>query len=112
MALKVLRADVSSERLDELPELGVPLRFSGYVQARGPVACSKIQVPEDYFMEKGPNGSHLCLVYQLAGPSIPSISGAMTSGRLQKDLAKKVAKQLICAVAFWHAVGFVRGGSW
>jgi serine/threonine-protein kinase SRPK3 len=112
VALKVLRADVSSERFNELPELVVPLRLSEYIQARGPVACSKIQVPEDYFMEKGPNGSHLCLVYQLAGPSILSISGAMTGGRLRKDLAKKVAKQLVCAVALLHAVGFVHGGSW
>ena len=112
MALKVLRADVSSESVYELPELVISLKVSEYIQTKGPVACSKIQVPEDYFMEKGPNGLHLCLVYQLAGPSILSMSGAMTSGRLRKDLAKKVAKQLVCAVALLHTVGFVHGGSW
>jgi len=112
VSLKVLRADMSSEPVDELPELVVPLKLSEYIHTKGPIACSKIQVPEDYFIEKGPNGSHLCLVYQLAGPTILSISGAMTSGRLRKDLAKKVAKQLVCAVAFLHTVGFVHGGSW
>jgi len=113
VALKVLRADavVSPEHVDELPELVVPLKVSEYVQTKSPVACSKIQVPEDYFMEKGPNGSHLCLVYQLAGPSVLLMSGAMTSGRLRKDLAKKVAKQLVCAVELLHTNGFVHGGS-
>jgi len=62
-------------------------------------------------MEKGPNGSHLCLVYQFAGPSVLSMSGAMASGRLRKDLAKKVAKQLVRAVALLHTIGFVHGGS-
>ena len=34
------------------------------------VLGAKIQIPQDYFMEDGPNGSHLCSVYQPAGPRI------------------------------------------
>ncbi|RDB29753.1 Serine/threonine-protein kinase SRPK [Hypsizygus marmoreus] len=113
VTLKVMRAEVSSKPVDEIPELAVPLKLSEYIQANGPVARSNIQTPEDHFTESGPNGSHLCLVYQLAGPSILSMSDSpgrvAGSRRLRKDLARNVAKQVARAVNLMHTAGFVHG---
>jgi len=90
--IKVMRAEVSSNNWFQnwvLLCLFHPLSL---------VQSSDIQTPQDYFVEVGPNGSHLCLVYRLAGPSTLSMSfspGSVAgSRRLQKELAKlKVAKQ-------------------
>ena len=111
VTIKVMRASLSSNNLiEEVPELGVPLSISSLVPG------AKVQTPKDYFVEVGPNGSHLCLVYPLAGPSILAMSfspGRVAgSRRLRKDLAKKVAKQLACTVGVMHNSGFVHGGSW
>ena len=111
MTIKVMRAEVSFiNSIDEAPELSVPLSISSLVPG------ANIQTLQDYFVVVGPNGSHFCLVYQLAGPSILSMSfspGRVAgSRRLRKDLAKKVAKQLACAVELMHNCGFVHGGSW
>jgi serine/threonine protein kinase len=67
VTLKIMRAKVSSKPVDEIPELAVSLKLSEYIQAKGLVPRSNIQTPGDCFKENGPNGLHLCLVYQLAG---------------------------------------------
>ena len=67
MAIKVMRSD-SSSSIKENPELNIPR----YLSSLDPGV--RIQIPQDHFFEHGVNGSHLCLVYQLAGPSILSMS--------------------------------------
>ncbi|KAF5383682.1 hypothetical protein D9615_003640 [Tricholomella constricta] len=113
VTLKVMRAEDSSKPVGDIPDLAVPLKLSEYLHAKGPVARSNIQTPEDYFTENGPNGSHLCLVYELAGPSILSMADCpgrvIGSRRLRKDLARKVIKQLVCAVELMHTGSFVHG---
>jgi serine/threonine-protein kinase SRPK3 len=111
VTIKVMRAELlSNNSIEDVPELSVPRSVSSLAPG------ANIQTPQDYFMEVGPNGSHLCLVYQLAGPSILSMSFSpgrvVGSRRLRKDLAKKVAKQLACTVGLIHDSGFVHGGSW
>ena len=107
VAIKVMRSD-SSSSIKENPEWSIPR----YLSSLDPGA--RIQIPQDYFIEHGPNGSHLCLVYQLAGPSILSMSFCAGryegSRRLKKDLAMKVAKQLVCTVELIHNSGFAHGG--
>ncbi|RDB17971.1 Protein kinase dsk1 [Hypsizygus marmoreus] len=91
VALRVMHAEVSSKPAEEIEIWAF--------------------IPADHFTENGPNGSHLCLVYGLAGPSIlstPSSPGRVsTSRRLRKDLARNVAKQLACAFKLMHTAGFV-----
>ena len=112
--LKIMRAIVSSKPVDEVPELAVPWKLLECIQALGPVARSNIQTVKEYFTENGPNGSHLCLVSELAGPSILSMSNSpgrvIGSRRLRSDLARKVAKQVVDAVELMHTAGFVHGG--
>ena len=109
MAIKVMRSD-SSTSIKEIPDLSIP-QFLSSLDPR-----ARIQIPQDHFFEHGVIGSHLCLVYQLAGPSILSMSFCAGryegSRRLKKDLAMKVAKQLACTVELMHNSGFVHGGLW
>ncbi|KAI9643959.1 hypothetical protein NHQ30_007310 [Ciborinia camelliae] len=69
----------------------------------------------DTFMIEGPNGRHVCLVPQVAGPSIVSLNyspGAVArSRRLKEQLALKVAKQAVQALEFGHFQGFCHGAT-
>ena len=100
----------STIKAGENPELSIRQSLLSLVPG------ARIQIHQDYFMEYGPNGSYLCLVYQLAGPSILSMSffpGKFEgSRRLRKYLAKKVDKQLACTVELMHNCGFVHGDLW
>lgn len=69
----------------------------------------------DQFRIHGPNGSHVCLVSQVAGPSVVdlSCSPGQVGGcrRLRGDVARSFARQTAQAVGFLHAAGFIHGGS-
>ena len=115
VALKVISAIESSRRKDEVAELAVPFKLDAFISVTHNTARDNIQVIKDYFSEEGPNGTHLCIVYQFAGPSLRSTSSApwrmAGSRRLRGDLARKVAKQTASAVELMHSAGVVHGGS-
>uniref|UniRef100_A0A0W0G6R6 non-specific serine/threonine protein kinase n=1 Tax=Moniliophthora roreri TaxID=221103 RepID=A0A0W0G6R6_MONRR len=110
VTLKVMRADLSSRTVpvDKAPELAVP-KFIAAASHSTPA----IQIVEDHFTETGPNGTHLCIVSQLAGPSISTMSecpGRVSgSRRLRGSLARKAAKAVAEVVALMHSAGFVHG---
>ena len=68
----------------------------------------------DDFTVKGPNGSHLCLVSRVAGPSIADLSfcPGQVAGcrRLRGDVGRLFARQTAQAVGVLHGVGVVHGG--
>ncbi|KAF7800097.1 hypothetical protein EIP86_011341 [Pleurotus ostreatoroseus] len=105
VTLKVVRADASDIRN---PALTIP----GILQAANP-SCSGIQTVDHHFFVKGPNGSHLVLASQFAGPSILAMSDCpgrvFGSKRLRADLARKVAKQVATALHYMHSAGVVHG---
>ncbi|KAK9368504.1 kinase-like domain-containing protein [Lipomyces kononenkoae] len=76
-------------------------------------ACTYIISLLDHFEIEGPNGRHVCLVSEFAGPSIsalhfnPNKPGEIR--RLRGDLARKYSKQLILATGYMHSVGIVHG---
>lgn len=109
VTLKAMRADASSSPPSEIPTLAIP----EMLQAALPPSVG-IQTVEDHFLVKGPNGSHLFIVFPLAGPSIVAMSDCpgRTSGsrRLRADLARKVAKQITTAIYHIHRAGVVHGG--
>jgi serine/threonine-protein kinase SRPK3 len=113
VALKVISAFES--RKDEVAELAIPFKFDAFISATQNTARDSIQVIKDHFIEEGLNGAHLCIVYQLAGPSLHSMTSApwRTAGsrRLRGNLARKVAKQTASAVELIHSAGVVHGGS-
>jgi len=115
MALRVLSAELSSEpKKSEIAELALPILLAAFLRVSDTPVCHHVQVVEDHFMEEGPNGIHLCLVYPFAGLSVRSMSDSRGrvpgSRRLLADLAKKVAKQTATAVDLFHSAGLVHGG--
>ncbi|KAG8158661.1 hypothetical protein KVR01_011783 [Diaporthe batatas] len=62
----------------------------------------------DHFEEKGPNGTHDCLVLELLGPNVPDlIDSSYSDERLPARLAKIVARQALSGVDFLatHQIG-------
>ena len=114
VTLKAMRADVSSRKLpSEIPELAISQKLRASFP---PSESVDLQTVDHHFFVQGPNGSHLFLIFPLAGPSIYAISDSpgRTAGsrRLRADLARKVAKQTAVAVHRMHCIGVVHGGKW
>jgi 3-hydroxy-3-methylglutaryl CoA synthase len=84
-----------------------------HLLSRGPAAHSgkgKISQIFDTFTFEGPNGVHQCLVLELLGASMASISVNYAANRLPGNVAWKVARQVAPAIFYMHEVGIVYGG--
>lgn len=85
VALKIILASESSKPTAEIADFFIPEDVDNTCLPGG----ENILTASDYFLHDGPNGTHLCLIYRLAGPKI--ISGAFheaSSRRLPGDLAR------------------------
>ncbi|KAF9473678.1 kinase-like protein [Pholiota conissans] len=116
ISLKVMRADMSSKPFDKIPEIDVSGKLSDYIRRTSAPARANIQVLDDHFTVSGPNGTHLCLVTPLAGPSIVSVlHGRICYGRIEgsvrfrKDIARKTSNQIARRLALMHSAGVVHG---
>lgn len=112
VALKFIRA-AQSENCAELEVLRK--LESGPAEYPGKKHVASL---ETSFKFDGPNGQHLCLDSEVAGPSITDIRSNMPTSycRLRADIARKVAKQTAEALDFiysgnlsWRYVGRQRG---
>ncbi|EAW11064.1 putative protein kinase [Aspergillus clavatus NRRL 1] len=95
-ALKILMADYSKDdcaelRVNKLQNLGLE---------------SHISLPLDQFQISGPNGSHLCFVYPVAGPRVSCIAQDFEDP--DKTL-RKVAHQAVAVMATLHEHGICHG---
>jgi serine/threonine-protein kinase SRPK3 len=69
-----------------------------------------VRLLED-FSHVGPNGTHTCLVFELLGPSVSTVTEELfADGRLPGVLARRVCKELLLAVDFLHEQGIGHGG--
>jgi serine/threonine-protein kinase SRPK3 len=70
-----------------------------------------VQLLDDFRIE-GPNGSHLCLVLELLGPTINiTVDDYHQVGeRLDAESIVKISTQLLEALTFLHEKGFAHGG--
>ncbi|KAM0800808.1 protein kinase [Usnea florida] len=107
VSLKVLTADA--------PEPQKELRLLGHLDKHvqdDPRRGSIVAICDD-FMIDGPNGTHLCFVSRLGGPSLSTLlnSPGEIAGtrRLRAPLARKISRQLARAVSMMHDVGIVHG---
>lgn len=70
----------------------------------------------EYFKIEGPNGTHICLVSQVAGPTIAQLSDCpgqvAGSRRLRADIARKASWQATKALSYLHSRGVVHGGKY
>ena len=65
---------------------------------------------KDHFYVDGPNGRHLCLVMDVAGPSVFCVQEHCEVCRLTTKLVRKVSKQVMLAVDYLHQCGIAHGG--
>ena len=102
VAIKVLSAEVSSE--------GPELKILNYLKQSSTDHPGRryIAFLLDHFELQGPNGTHLCLVSEVLGPSIACLIGKDL--QLRGSVARKVARQLAEAVTFLHSQGVCHGG--
>lgn len=110
VSLKVQRANESPESADESPEVMIPRKLATLKPDLG----SQLALPEHAFLEQGPNGTHLCVVSELAGSNLSAITesiGRMSgTRRLRGDIARKLVSQVVHFVYEMHSAGFVHGG--
>ena len=72
VTLKAMRADVpSSKVLSEIPELAISQKLGASLP---PSESVDFQTVNHHFLVQGSNGSHLFLIFPLAGPSILAMS--------------------------------------
>jgi len=64
----------------------------------------------DSFHIEGPNGRHLCIVLDLLGPKVSSVTDGCEYCRLDAPLAHSISRQLLLAVDYLHSVGVAHGG--
>jgi serine/threonine protein kinase len=101
VALKIVVADAS-----ESVEAKSLLSNSAASQLASGTA---VVVEHRQFKFDGPNGSHLCLVLPVLGPSASQLSDRFMS-RIKPDLARRAGYQATMALAGLHAHGLCHGG--
>ncbi|KAF5319685.1 hypothetical protein D9619_008887 [Psilocybe cf. subviscida] len=115
VTLKAMCADESQQDPSQIPDWAIPRRLQGLYPR-----TDYFRTPSRYFYESSPNGSHLVLVYPLAGPNIASLYALPTnhywqppkpagSRRFRIDLARKVAKETAMGLYQMHSAGIVHG---
>ena len=102
VALKILCAEASDDVCD--------LRILDYLQSKASSHPGRKHIGflDDSFRIQGPNGSHLCLVSGVLGPSLSELIGSQK--QLRGGVARRVAKQFTQAVAYLHSEGVCHGG--
>ena len=73
---------------------------------------------QDYFKQRGPNGEHGCLVFEVMGPSTASMVEALPTALASKTgrkeryplwMAKSILRQSLLSVDFLHQSGITHG---
>lgn len=105
VALKIITAEASCD----CPELKI-LQYLEKSTCEQP-GRAYIASILDYFQIEGPNGTHICLVSKVDGPSIDQVcSHRGRSRRLRGDVARRLAGQAVQALAYLHSNDIVHGG--
>lgn len=101
-ALKILTADSSSYTQE--------LKVYQHLQSKGENEYKKCwAVPLlDSFWVDGPNGSHLCLVFEVMGPSIASLQRDFLK-KIRPEIVRKLALQTLLGLKELHERGVVYG---
>lgn len=107
VALKILAARLSKD----CPEVEILRRLRNSDEHQGKAYVMSLL---DHFYIEGSNGKHLCVVSEVAGPSIKQFNECpgfkSGSRRLRGRVARKVALQATEGLAFIHGAGVVHGG--
>lgn len=101
--LKILTADSCDGNNDIFePEILRYIRAKSNFSSQAPGMSDRILGLVDEFYHFGPNGNHLCLVFKPMGPDLSEYRRLFPHLRIPVITAKKIAKDLISALAFLH----------
>jgi serine/threonine protein kinase len=112
VALKVLIARVM--------EVSNELNFLRHLkQVSGTVGFKYVtELLDDFTHTSGPNGIHICLVFELMGPSVSTMIEELPSYKKYRDhrkyqypiwMAKRILKQCLQGLEFLHTNGIAHG---
>lgn len=112
VSIKVKSAAVSTEDLDQDPEISILKQLERcYAESaqREPMPSVRLL---DCFHHTGPNGTHNCLVMELLGPSLSDVLECYQYRQetFRPDTVLRASCQLLDALAFFHQAGFAHGG--
>ena len=104
VALKIITGGCSSEDNNEL-KIHAHLKQ----KAEQGQKVSSVAALLDSFWIEGPNGKHLCLAFELSGPSIASLSYHWGTRKIRPDVVRDLASQSAKSLQELHAAGVVYG---
>ncbi|KAK1146014.1 hypothetical protein N8T08_003662 [Aspergillus melleus] len=104
VAVKICTADSKPRETSVLSDLTSLRHCSGRTLGQSMIASIK-----DQFNIQGPNGSHDCYVGVLARASLAGLKDGSWIRLFQPDVARVLAAQLVIAVEYVHAQGYVHG---
>ncbi|KZS94816.1 kinase-like protein [Sistotremastrum niveocremeum HHB9708] len=88
VALKIMCADLSSTPLTDVPDLYISQKIESFASRIHHPNKGNVCIVRDYFYEQSPNGRHLCIVSDFAGPSLRSILVWLNSNPYSKRWIK------------------------
>lgn len=101
MALKILRAD-SYGGAHDLFETEILSKISEVSKKSSHQGRSHVMHLLDRFKHKGPNGEHVCLVFDVLGHNLNFQTCKFEDERLPVKSVKLIAKQLLLGLDFLH----------
>ncbi|RAH52858.1 kinase-like protein [Aspergillus piperis CBS 112811] len=105
VSVKIMRADTSqgSQELHNLQLLADP--------SQGKPSAKYIVSVLDSFTHQGPNGTHLCIVFELLGPSVSKVVDDYHSfgDDLEMDIILRMSEQLLEVISLIHEAGMGHG---
>ena len=108
VALKILKPNVDPPR-----EMDIQTHLSQYDTSHP--GYTHVLTLIDHFQHTGPNGTHLCLVSEVLGPSIGELLNApgrhaTDSTRYPKTVVREISRQALLGLQYIHNAGVVHGG--
>lgn len=67
-------------------------------------------LPLKHFMSQSPNGTHLCLVYPILGPSVQEAASIFDGEVNDIGILQEISRQTVTALATLHSCGICHGG--
>ena len=101
VALKVLRSDCYSGSHD-IYELELLQAISRASEQSSNPGRNHIVNLLDHFHHLGPNGNHVCLVFEVLGPHLDFQAAKFNKSRIPVRAMREVARQLLLGLDFLH----------
>lgn len=106
-ALKILSAECYGAGNDTFErEILTHLRKGDRSQLGYAYVCHLI----DDFQHQGPNGSHICLVFELMGETLRSFGAWFLESRVPTSVMRRFTIQLLLAVDYAHETDIIHTG--